>query len=371
MNTLNIVTVVGARPQFVKAAAVSRAIAAWNQAGQGPTIQERIVHTGQHYDENMSKVFFDELHIPRPAVNLEVGSGGHGAQTGAMLERIEKVLLESPPDWMLIYGDTNSTLAGALAAVKLHIPVAHVEAGLRSFNRAMPEEINRIVADAVSNLLLCPTRTAVDNLAREGVTRGVSNVGDVMYDSVLYNVKLAQAGSTVLARLGLASGEYYLATVHRAENTDDPKRLAGIIEAFSRMDRPIVLPLHPRTRKTLGAGLERLGNKVRVIDPVPYLDMLMLEANTRMILTDSGGVQKEAYWFNVPCVTLRDQTEWVELVHAGCNKLVGADPAAALAAVREFENNNAQLPANRPTDLYGDGQSAKKIVQTIVNSINS
>lgn len=368
MSQLKIVTVVGARPQFVKAAAVSRAIAAWNQAGQGPAIVERIVHTGQHYDENMSKVFFDELHIPRPAVNLEVGSGGHGAQTGAMLERIEKVLLESPPDWMLIYGDTNSTLAGALAAVKLHIPVAHVEAGLRSFNRAMPEEINRIVADAVSNLLLCPTRTAVENLAHEGVTRGVSNVGDVMYDSVLYNVKLAQASSTVLTRLGLTKGEYYLATVHRAENTDDPKRLAGIIEAFSKMDRPIVLPLHPRTRKTLGAGLEKLAAKVKVIDPVPYLDMLMLEANTRLILTDSGGVQKEAYWFNVPCVTLRDQTEWVELVHAGCNTLVGADPAATLAAVREFEKNGAKLPANRPTDLYGDGQSAEKIVRTIVET---
>lgn len=367
-SILSIVTVVGARPQFVKAAAVSRAIAAWNAAGRGPAIQERIVHTGQHYDENMSKVFFDELHIPRPAVNLEVGSGGHGAQTGAMLERIEKVLLESPPDWMLVYGDTNSTLAGALAAVKLHIPVAHVEAGLRSFNRRMPEEINRVVADSVSTLLLCPTQTAMDNLAREGVTQGVTNVGDVMYDSVLYNAQLARKSSTILQRLGLTPREYYLATVHRAENTDDPQRLAGIIEAFSQMDRTIVLPLHPRTRKTLGAGLERLAAKVRVIDPVPYLDMLMLEASTRLILTDSGGVQKEAYWFNAPCVTLRDETEWVELVHSGCNKLVGADPAATVAAVREFERNNAQLPADRATDLYGDGHSAEKIVQTVVEA---
>jgi len=365
-STVSIVTIVGARPQFVKAAAVSRAIADWNAAGQGPRVEERIVHTGQHYDENMSKVFFDELHIPRPAVNLEVGSGGHGAQTGAMLDRIEQVLLENPPDWVLIYGDTNSTLAGALAAVKLHIPVAHVEAGLRSFNRRMPEEINRVVADAVSRLLMCPTRTAVENLAREGVTRGVVEVGDVMYDSVLYNTQLARRGSTILARLGLSPREYYLATVHRAENTDDPARLAGIIDAFSRMDRPIVLPLHPRTRKTLGAGLAKLADSVRIIDPVPYLDMLMLEANTRLILTDSGGVQKEAYWFNVPCVTLRDETEWVELVHSGCNKLTGANPAAVEVAVREFEKNDAQLPPDRPTNLYGDGHSAENIVRAIL-----
>jgi len=367
MHTLSIVTVVGARPQFVKAAAVSRAVAAWNAAGRSPVIKERVVHTGQHYDDNMSKVFFDELRMPPPAVNLEVGSGPHGAQTGVMLDRIERVLLERRPEWVLVYGDTNSTLAGALAAVKLHIPVAHVEAGLRSFNRLMPEEINRVVADAISRLLLCPTRTAVENLAREGVTGSVVEVGDVMYDSVLFHTALARQRSTILARLGLSERGYYLATVHRAENTDDPARLAGILDAFSRLERPIVLPLHPRTRKTLGVGVEKLDGSVRVIDPVPYLDMLMLEAHARLILTDSGGVQKEAYWFGVPCVTLRDETEWVELVRSGCNMLVGANPSATVAAVRMFEERDAQLSPDRPMNLYGDGRSAEKIVQAIVD----
>ncbi|MBN1943226.1 MAG: UDP-N-acetylglucosamine 2-epimerase (non-hydrolyzing) [Phycisphaerae bacterium] len=363
---MKIITVIGARPQFVKAAAVSRAIAEFNQSGRGPTITERIVHTGQHYDDNMSKVFFDELHIPRPAINLEVGSGLQGRQTGAMLGRIEDVLLAESPDGVLIYGDTNSTLAGALAAVKLHVPVAHVEAGLRSFNRRMPEEINRIVADSVSTLLLCPTATAVENLHREGVTRGVHLVGDVMYDSVRFNTRLAEKTSNVLVRLELETKSFYLATIHRAENTDDPRRLKGILEAFSRIDRPIVLPLHPRTRKTLGAGLEHLAGRVRVIDPVPYLDMLMLEKHARMILTDSGGVQKEAYWFSVPCVTLRDETEWVELVQAGCNRVVGAETETVLQAVHDFESAGAALPPNRPANLYGDGEAAGKIVECLV-----
>ena len=369
MRTIRIITIVGARPQFIKAAAVSRAVAAHNRRAGGPRIDERIVHTGQHYDQNMSKVFFDELRIPRPAVNLEVGSGTHGQQTGAMLERIEAVLLDANPDWVLVYGDTNSTLAGAIAAVKLHVPVAHVEAGLRSFNRRMPEEINRVVADCVSALLLCPTATAVRNLAAEGVTRGVHNVGDVMYDSVRFNAKLAERSSDVMARLGLEAGGFYLATVHRAENTDDPARLAGILAAFERIDRPIVLPLHPRTRKTLGAGLERIGGTVRVIDPVPYLDMILLERNARMVLTDSGGVQKEAYWFDKPCVTLRDETEWVELVEAGCNRLVGADPEAILAAVAGFEAAGAALPSDRPADLYGEGHSAEKIVSVLAGTV--
>ena len=366
MTTLKIITVVGARPQFVKAAAVSRAIAAFNRFASAVRVDERIVHTGQHYDPNMSEVFFEELRIPRPAVNLEVGSGSHGQQTGAMLERIEKVLVEEKPQWMLVYGDTNSTLAGALAASKLHVPVAHVEAGLRSFNRRMPEEINRIVADVLSSLLMCPTSTAIGNLAREGITKNVLQVGDVMYDSVLYNVSLARKSSQVLPRLGLPPQGYYLATVHRAENTDDPARLAGILEAFAKVRFPIVLPLHPRTRRTLGKGLEAVGSNVRVIDPVPYLDMLMLEESSRMILTDSGGVQKEAYWFDVPCVTLRDETEWVELVKIGCNKLVGAGKAAILSAVDAFEAAGVQMPADRPKDLYGDGKSAEKIVQALV-----
>jgi UDP-GlcNAc3NAcA epimerase len=364
---VKITTVVGARPQFIKAAAVSRAMAAFNASAAGPRLQERLVHTGQHYDDNMSKVFFDELDIPRPAANLEVGSGPHGRQTGLMLERLEQDLQADRPDWVLVYGDTNSTLAGALAAAKLHVPVAHVEAGLRSFNRRMPEEINRVVADCLSTLLLCPTATAVANLAREGVTAGVHDVGDVMYDSVLFNAALAERSSTVLARVGLTPKTFYLATVHRAENTDDPSRLAGIIEAFGGVGVPLVLPLHPRTRKTLGAGLARLGGGVRVVDPVPYLDMLILEKNARIILTDSGGVQKEAYWFGVPCVTLRDETEWVELVETGCNRLVGADADAILAAVGTFEAKGAALPAARPSDLYGDGHSADKIVGILVS----
>jgi UDP-N-acetylglucosamine 2-epimerase len=362
MRTKKIITVIGARPQFIKAAAVSRAIAAVNAAGGAVQIDERIIHTGQHYDANMSKVFFDELKIPRPMVNLAVGSGSHGQQTGAMLERIEQVLLEEKPDWTLIYGDTNSTLAGALAAAKLHIPVAHVEAGLRSFNRRMPEEINRVVADALSALLFCPTTTAAANLAKEGAVGGVHQVGDVMYDSVLFNAELAQGRQGILERFGMEPKAYYLATVHRAENTDDPARLAGIVAAFAGLDRPILLPLHPRTRKTLGANLAGLAGKVRVIDPVSYLDMIVLEQNARLILTDSGGMQKEAYWFGVPCVTLRDETEWVELVAAGCNRVVGADPGAIAAAVVGLESAGAALPESRPRDLYGDGHSAEAIV---------
>ncbi len=352
-KSVKITSVVGARPQFVKAAPVSRAVAAFNDSSGDVRIEERIVHTGQHYDENLSRVFFDELKIPRPAIDLEVGSGAHGRQTGAMLERLEQDLLKEKPDWVLIYGDTNSTLAGALAAVKLHIPVAHVEAGMRSFNRRMPEEINRIVADVVSSLLFCSTATAAANLANEGITRGVHQVGDVMYDSLLFNAELAQQASDVMTRLSLEPESFYLATVHRAENTDDPKRLEGIVTAFEQIDSPIILPLHPRTRKSLGSELEKIGGRVRVVDPVPYLDMLSLEQNARLILTDSGGVQKEAYWFEVPCVTLRDETEWVELVEAGCNRLAGADPERILKAVSDFEAAGATLSAESPSDLYG------------------
>ena len=369
MSTVRITTVVGARPQFVKAAAVSRAIADYNRAGSGTRVVEQIIHTGQHYDANMSKVFFEELEIPPPAVNLEVGSGPHGFQTAQMLERLEKDLLAKRPDWLLIYGDTNSTLAGALAAAKLHVPVAHVEAGLRSYNRRMPEEINRVVADCVSTLLLCPTRTAVENLAREGVVRGVHLVGDVMYDSVLFHASRAGQASSVMQRLHLEPKSFYLATVHRAENTDDVDRLAGILEAFRRLDRPVLLPLHPRTRKTLGARVAELEGSVLPIDPVPYLDMLVLERNARIILTDSGGVQKEAYWFGVPCVTLRDETEWVELAEAGCNRIVGTAPESILAAVNAFESAGAVLPPGRPSDLYGDGNSAARIVTLLVGGM--
>jgi UDP-N-acetylglucosamine 2-epimerase len=365
---LRIVTVVGARPQFIKAAAVGRAIAGHNETHPESRLEERIVHTGQHYDENMSKVFFDELRIPRPAVNLGVGSGTHGGQTGAMLDKLEQVLLSASPDWVLIYGDTNSTLAGALAAVKLHVPVAHVEAGLRSFNRRMPEEINRIVADRVATLLFCPTKTAVSNLKREGIVEGVHQTGDVMYDSVLFNAQLVESSSEAVSRLKLAPKSFYLATIHRAENTDDPKRLAGIVEAFSKLERPIVLPLHPRTRRALGEKQNRLGKSVRVIDPAPYLDMLTLERSARLILTDSGGVQKEAYWFGVPCVTLREETEWAELVQAGCNSPAGVETEKILEAVRAFEENDSILPRNRPMDLYGDGNAAKKIVECVAST---
>ena len=371
MRPFRIITVVGARPQFIKAAAVSRAVSAFNESRSGRRIDERIVHTGQHYDKDMSDVFFDELQIPRPSVNLEVGSGPHGQQTGAMLERLERMLLEDTPDWVLIYGDTNSTLAGALAAVKLHIPVAHVEAGLRSFNRRMPEEINRVVADCLSSLLFCPTDTAVANLAQEGITEGVHQVGDVMYDSVLHNLKLAVESSDAMRRLGLEAKGFYLATIHRAENTDDPGRLGGILEAFEKIETPIILPLHPRTRKTLGAHLERLGGKIRVIDPVSYLDMLVLEQNTRMVLTDSGGMQKEAYWSSVPCVTLRDETEWVELVEAGCNVVAGVDPDAIRIAIDKFERGRCRLPDGQPTDLYGDGHSAERIVAILTDGQNN
>ena len=368
MTSVKVFTIVGARPQFVKAAAVSRAVAAHNAAGTARAIDERIIHTGQHYDPNMSQVFFDELQIPRPAVNLDVGSGPHGQQTARMLERLEELLTAQRPDWVLVYGDTNSTLAAALAASKLHVPIAHVEAGLRSFNRRMPEEINRIVTDVLSSMLLCPTDLAVRNLGNEGITANVHQVGDVMYDSVLHNTRLARSGSRILQALGLADKSFYLATIHRAENTDQPDRLAGILSALSQLKVPTILPLHPRTRKTLGTALGKLAGKVRVIDPVAYLDMLSLEASARLILTDSGGVQKEAYWFAAPCVTLRDQTEWMELVDSGCNRLAGADTKAILEAVGAFEALDCKLDHLAAGSLYGDGKSSERIVSLLAGS---
>lgn len=367
MRKLRLLTVVGARPQFIKAAPVSRALAAFNRSHATVAIEEMIIHTGQHYDRNMSHVFFDELEIPPPAVNLEVGSGTHGAQTGAMLERIERVLIEKRPDRVLVYGDTNSTLAATLAAVKLHIPVAHVEAGLRAYNRRIPEEINRVVADSLCDILLCPTETAVRNLAAESLTRGVYKVGDVMYDSVLFNMALAEKSNSLIRNLGLKPKCFYLSTIHRAENTDDPHRLESILAAFARIETPVVLPMHPRTRDTLGAGIAKIGGNVRVIEPVSYLNMLMLEKNARIILTDSGGVQKEAYWCGVPCITMRDETEWVELVEFGCNRVVGVEAAAIMKAVADIESEGATLPENRPKDLYGDGRSAEKIADILAS----
>jgi UDP-GlcNAc3NAcA epimerase len=358
---MKIVSIVGARPQFIKAAAVSRAL----RTSSG--VQELLVHTGQHYDDNMSAVFFRELEIQEPHYNLAVGSGGHGAQTGEMLARIEELLVEQVPDRVLVYGDTNSTLAGALAAAKLHIPVAHVEAGLRSFNRAMPEEINRIVADHVADLLFAPTVAAVDNLQREGIrANSVHLVGDVMYDAALYHAGKAQAQSRILDRLGIERGKYVLATVHRAENTDRPERLEAIFSALKDLAAEIhvVLPLHPRTRKALGAGARPASAAaLHLIEPVGYLDMTMLERNARLIVTDSGGVQKEAYFHGVPCATLRTETEWVELVASGWNRLIA--PLSARAVLKGLRET---LGAGRPSahvDLYGSGRAAQAIATAL------
>ena len=361
---MKIVTVVGARPQFIKASAVSRAIRN-DYVGK---IDEILVHTGQHYDDNMSKVFFEELDIPRPKYNLEISGGQHGAMTGRMLEAVENILVQEKPDWLLIYGDTNSTLAGALAGAKLHIPVAHVEAGLRSFNMRMPEEINRILVDRVSSLLFCPTEIAVNNLKAEGINQGVHNVGDVMYDVALFYRDIARQKSTILQALELTSGGFVLATCHRAENTDDPKRLGDIFSALAEIAAqiPVVVPIHPRTRKLVGEyGLTHLLTKITITDPLPFLDMVALEQASRVILTDSGGVQKEAFFYGVPCITMRDETEWVETVDWGWNQLVGASNTKILGAVKKI-----LLGFTAPTGIlpYGNGNSAKKILALLLET---
>lgn len=332
-------TVLGARPQFIKAAPVSRAIAAAD-------LSEVIAHTGQHFDALMSDIFFDELDIPKPRYNLAVNSLGHGAMTGRMLEKLEEAILAEKPDVILVYGDTNSTVAGALAGAKLNIPVAHVEAGLRSFNRKMPEEVNRVVADHVSTLLLCPTQTAVSNLAAEGITKGVHAVGDVMFDSTLAAVERSKGRSTITEALELGSRHYAVATIHRAENTDDPARFARImtwLETAAR-EMPIVMPLHPRTRKLMASG-GFAPNGVTLIDPIGYLDMARLLSQAAAVFTDSGGLQKEAYFHRVPCVTLRDETEWVETIQAGWNRL--------------WTETDYQVRRDIPD--YGIGQSAQAI----------
>jgi UDP-GlcNAc3NAcA epimerase len=349
---MKVLSVVGARPQFIKAAPVSRALEA---AG----IEEVLLHTGQHYDYGMSDVFFEELGMREPDYNLGVGSGPHGAQTGAMLVGIEEVLLKEQPGTVLIYGDTNSTLAGALAAAKMGVPVAHIEAGLRSYNRAMPEEINRVVADAVSSLLFCPTETAAGNLKREGITEGVHVVGDVMYDAVLWAGERGDGGSEVLSRLGLKGGGYLLATVHRASNTDELQNLTSIVSALNAAGDTVVFPVHPRTRKALEAAGVGLGENVLAIEPVSYLEMLALERQARKVLTDSGGVQKEAFWFGVPCITLRDETEWVETVESGWNTLTGTEPQRIAEAI------GAPKPTGTPPQVYGDGHASERIAQVL------
>ena len=325
---MKIATIIGARPQFIKAAMVNKAVQKHNMESKCPAITEIIVHTGQHYDDNMSAVFFRELNIPEPDLNLGIGSGPHGQQTGQMLIRIEEVLLSEKPDLVIVYGDTNSTLAGALAAAKLKIPIAHVEAGLRSFNREMPEEYNRVLTDHCSDLLFCPTQTAVQNLKHEGISKGVYLVGDVMCDSVLHNLKLAEKNSCILEKLDLKPKKYALATIHRAENTDEPKKLKSIFYALDKIAQNgwhVIVPLHPRTQKKLNNSETYQLNDLVLIEPLSYLDMLLLEKQAKVILTDSGGVQKEAYWFEVPCVTLRNETEWVETVETSWNYLAGTD----------------------------------------------
>ena len=361
-----VTTIIGARPQFIKAAVVSSAVQKHNMESRRPQITEVIVHTSQHYDDNISAIFFRELNIPELEINLGVGSGLHGQQTGQMLIRIEEVLLSEKPDWVIAYGDTNSTLAGALATANLRIPIAHVEAGLRSFNREMFEEYNRVLADHCSDLLFCPTQTAVQNLKHEGITKGVYWVGDVMYDSVLHNIKLAEKKSHILERLNLKPKSYALATVHRAENTDEPKKLKSILSALDKIahnECHVIVPLHPRTRKQLSKSITYSLNNLVLIDPVSYLDMLLLEKQAKVILTDSGGVQKEAYWFKVPCVTLRNETEWVETVKTGWNYLAGTDNQSIIKAFNAASNSELKTPPK----LFGDGNAGNLILRYLIS----
>jgi UDP-GlcNAc3NAcA epimerase len=351
---MKVVTIIGARPQFVKAATVSREL---KKSG----IEELLVHTGQHYDHNMSQVFFDEMEIPHPHYNLEISGLNHGAMTGRMLEKIEEVLLKEKPDYVLVYGDTNSTLAGALAAVKLHIPVAHVEAGLRSFEMKMPEEVNRILTDRISKILFCPTQTAINNLKLEGFDNFDCKVvlaGDVMFDAVNYYQSKIETHATVIQTQQLEGKPFVLATLHRAENTNDPIRLKSICEAFNEINQEanIVLPLHPRTKAFLESN--HIPLHAHIIEPVGYFDMLALLKNCQLVMTDSGGLQKEAYFFGKFCITLRDQTEWVELVEAGANVIAGATKENIVAQFKA----NYQRPIKVKEGLYGDGHAAATMV---------
>lgn len=363
---MKFISIIGARPQFIKAASISRELRTRHQ--------EVLVHTGQHYDSNMSGIFFDELDIPKPDVNLGVGSLPHAAQTGEMLARIEQIIFAEEPDWVLVYGDTNSTLAGALAAVKLRRRVAHIEAGLRSYNRSMPEEINRVLTDHISDLLFCPSQVAVDNLAGEGILNGVHLVGDVMLDMLQTAIQRAKTQSNILEKLGLEEKNYLLATIHRAENTDDLDRLAEILAGLTSLDELVVIPLHPRTRKALQIsglidpspqnGENIYWMNIYWIEPVGYVDMVRLQQAARMILTDSGGIQKEAYWLQVPCLTLREETEWIETIDAGWNILVGASKEAIIENVRSF------MPPGKHPELYGDGNTAQRCVDLLTVSKN-
>lgn len=373
---MKIVTIIGARPQFIKAAPVSRELRKVNK--------EILIHTGQHYDDNMSAVFFDELNIPKPDYNLGVGSASHGKQTGEMLISIEEVLLKEEPDWVIVYGDTNSTIAGSLAASKLHIPIIHIEAGLRSYNRKMPEEINRVLTDNISNILSCPTKTAVNNLVKEGFNnvynKGnlvekkfdkkskiefsdplVVNTGDVMYDAILYNKKLADDKSNILNKIDLNADSYYLATVHRAENTDEKDKLENIFKQFAKLDKKVVLPIHPRTRNRLKEfNISNLlsSENILLTEPVGYLDMISLISNANRVITDSGGVQKEAFMLGTPCITLRNETEWIETVKYGRNVLAGLG-----AKNLDIKVNYDSIDEDRYP--YGKGDAAERIVNLL------
>ena len=349
---MKIITILGARPQFIKAGALSRELLKHTE------INEIIVHTGQHFDENMSDVFFEQMSIPKPKYNLAINNMGHGAMTGQMLEKIEKVLIQEKPDWVLVYGDTNSTIAGALAAKKLHIKVAHVEAGLRSFNMSMPEEINRLLTDRISDLLLCPTDTAVDNLNKEGFKNldiSILKTGDVMQDAAIFYSKKEQAPNFKIPE------EFVLSTIHRAENTDNDKRLSSILSGlnFIAKSNPVILPLHPRTKNIINKGSFDINN-LTIVEPVGYLEMVYLLQRSKIVMTDSGGLQKEAFFFKKPCVTLRDETEWVELVKGGFNTLVGANEKLIKNA---FKNQSYNIDFN--VNLYGEGSACKNIVEKL------
>jgi len=376
---MKIVTIIGARPQFIKAAVVSRAIANYNRDVTSSSLlfTEVIVHTGQHYDRNMSDVFFEEMNIPSPHYFLDINGLSHGAMTGQMLERIEAVLVEEKPDVVLVYGDTNTTLAGALAAAKLHIAVAHVEAGLRSFNRKMPEEINRVLTDHVASFLFCPTKQSVENLEAEGIINKepvsgnnshsssiaynpvVSLVGDVMLDAANYYKERARKPQFVLPE------KFILATIHRAENTDNSLRLKSIFDGFEKIGKeiPIILPLHPRTRKTIETLDQKTSNSIKIIDPVGYLEMIYLLENCLLVMTDSGGLQKEAFFFKKPCITMRDETEWVELVEHGVNSLAGAEAEKIYDAYKAI----IEIDLDFNIELYGDGKAGERIVDFLIS----
>jgi len=354
---LKICSVIGARPQFIKSSPLTSALT--------NKFHEIMINTGQHYDHEMSTAFFEELNLPKPKYNLEIGSGKQGEQTAAMLSSLEDVFINEDPSAVVVYGDTNSTIAGALAAAKLHIPVIHVEAGLRSYNKTMPEEINRIVTDHVSDFLFVPSETSKNNLLKEGIIDGVHIVGDIMYDSILNHGPRARESSKILDKLKINNEKYYLATIHRAENTDNESRLRSIIESFSKIDAIVIMPLHPRTKKLMNEYSLNPANNIKIIDPVGYLDILRLMQQSSAVLTDSGGVQKETYYLKVPCITLRGETEWTETVEAGWNKIVDVDPIKILDAV----NTSDSVKEKSHPKLYGDGDTAIKIVDVLTKSL--